>query len=574
MSVELRLGPMLRHVTESSATIWMETSQPGTVTIIAGTGAYERRASANTFTVHGHHYALCELEGLPPGQGVTYRVLVDETPVWPRSDTTHPPSLIRAHASEAPARIAFGSCHRAAPHTPADNAALGMDMLRAYAVRLARERAEDSAPSTPVSGEPSVLLLLGDQVYADELTEQMRSFLRHRRAETAPERATAQPPGDEVVFFDEYAELYRQAWSDPDIRWLLSTVPTLMLFDDHDIRDDWNTSGAWRNSIAQNPWWQARITAGLGAYWVYQHLGNLSPTARASDPVFGQVVKAESDAAELVDAFAWRAHELPGSYPWSYRFDIAHSRLLLLDTRCGRDVDNDARRTMLDPDTAAWLDTELTGNVDHLVLASSLPFLLPSGVHYLEAWNEAVCAGRWGARMRGVGERLRQAIDLEHWPAFHTSFRWIADTVLEVAAGQRGRAPGSVLFLGGDVHFSYLAHAYPRQPVGGLAPIAQLVCSPTRNRLPTKLRYATWLAARRLAGLGTGLVARLTGITAPTLRWRIDDGPHYENTLATLVLRGRSAEVYWEHPVSPMGGDPQQEPAGEVRELTQHTLVD
>ncbi|MDS1268787.1 alkaline phosphatase D family protein [Lipingzhangella sp. LS1_29] len=577
MSVELRLGPMLRHVTESSATVWVETDTPGTVTVIAGHGHTERRASTETFTVHGHHFALCDLDGLPSGHALPYRVLLDDTQVWPQPGAVHPPSLIRTLDPDAPVRIAFGSCHRAAPHTTETDTVLGVDMLRSYAARLARERSVDGAPSTPVYGEPSVLLLLGDQVYADEVTEGMQAFLQQRRAAATPERRQADPPADEVVFFDEYAELYRQAWSDPDLRWLLSTVPTLMLFDDHDVRDDWNTSGSWRQNIAEQPWWRSRITSGLGAYWVYQHLGNLSAKDRDADPVLSSVHRTEGDAAAVVDEFAWRAHELPGSYQWSYRFDIANSRVLMLDTRCGRIVDNDAHRTMQDPDTEAWLAAQLTGDVDHLILASSLPFLLPTGVHYLEAWNEAVCAGRWGAGLRGTGERLRQAFDLEHWPAFHASFQWMSDAVLDLASGQRGPAPASVLFLGGDVHFSYLATAYPRQTVGGVAPIVQLVCSPTRNRLPTKLRWATWLAARRITGWCTALMARLAGVGAPALRWRIEDGPHYENTVATLVLRGRSAEVYWEHPALPgTTGAPatSARPGSEVRELTHHTLTD
>ena len=34
-----------------------------------------------------------------------------------------------------------------------------------------------------------------------------------------------------------YPLLYRHSWGDPEIRWLMSTVPTAMIFDDHDIRD-------------------------------------------------------------------------------------------------------------------------------------------------------------------------------------------------------------------------------------------------------------------------------------------------------------------------------------------------
>src|SRR5690606_37152561 len=84
-----RLGPVLRNVTETSATIWVETTAPGRVTVTAG----DLSASADTFEVHGHHYALCDLTGLRPGQAVEYRVSVDGAPVWPEADSPHPPSL-------------------------------------------------------------------------------------------------------------------------------------------------------------------------------------------------------------------------------------------------------------------------------------------------------------------------------------------------------------------------------------------------------------------------------------------------------------------------------------------------
>ena len=67
------------------------------------------------------------------------------------------------------------------------------------------------------------------------------------------------------------------AWSDEAIRWLLSTLPSCMIFDDHDIRDDWNTSWTWHEEINRTPWWHERLMGGLSAYWVYQHLGNLPP---------------------------------------------------------------------------------------------------------------------------------------------------------------------------------------------------------------------------------------------------------------------------------------------------------
>ena len=53
-----------------------------------------------------------------------------------------------------------------------------------------------------------------------------------------------------------------------------------MIFDDHDVHDDWNTSGAWRRAYTAKPWWGRRIESAYQSYWVYQHLGNLSPGTR------------------------------------------------------------------------------------------------------------------------------------------------------------------------------------------------------------------------------------------------------------------------------------------------------
>ena len=86
--------------------------------------------------------------------------------------------------------------------------------------------------------------------------------------------------------FEEYTRLYREAWSDPDIRWLLSTVPSTMIFDDHDVIDDWNISWSWIEEIRAAPWWEARITGAFMSYWLYQHLGNLSPPELAEEPIY------------------------------------------------------------------------------------------------------------------------------------------------------------------------------------------------------------------------------------------------------------------------------------------------
>ena len=89
-----------------------------------------------------------------------------------------------------------------------------LDALDAFAVRTARRPREEW---------PDALLLLGDQVYADELTPQNRRRIAGRRGRH-PDW-----PDDEIVGYDEYVGLYRDSWADPEVRWLMSCVPTAML---------------------------------------------------------------------------------------------------------------------------------------------------------------------------------------------------------------------------------------------------------------------------------------------------------------------------------------------------------
>jgi hypothetical protein len=59
----LVLGPMLRYVDETSATVWVRTADAVTVTVERAGRVW----SARTFAVHGAHYALVVLDGLTPG---------------------------------------------------------------------------------------------------------------------------------------------------------------------------------------------------------------------------------------------------------------------------------------------------------------------------------------------------------------------------------------------------------------------------------------------------------------------------------------------------------------------------
>lgn len=247
-------------------------------------------------------------------------------------------------------------------------------------------------------------MLLGDQVYADETSPTVRRLLKRRR------RRPKDAPATQVVSFDEYTKLYLESWRDPEIRWLLSTVPSVMIFDDHEVIDDWNTSKSWRADMREQAWWPERIRSGLASYWVYQHLGNLSPDEIAADPVYAKVTAAEDasgvlhEFGERVDTEADVAHDTERwravQYQWSYALDLGRTRLVMLDNRSSR-VLEPGQRAMLPSGEWSWFLDQAHGVYDHLVVGASLPWLLPPGIHHVEAWNEKLAdSGRpWVAKL-------------------------------------------------------------------------------------------------------------------------------------------------------------------------------
>ncbi len=544
----LVLGPLLRHVDETSASIWVEVEAAAEVSVTAG----EHTSRARTFAVHDHHYALVCLDGFEPGSRTPYRVEVDGAPVWPPADSELPPSCIVTLDHTKPLRLAFGSCRTSVGHDAEGNNTHGVDALRAYALRLGglTDTTTEDDPDPAQPRWPDLVLFLGDQVYADETTEAMQEFISSRRD-------IEEPPGTELRDYEEYAHLYSLAWSDPANRWLLSTLPSAMIFDDHDIRDDWNTSQSWKDAMEATDWWHGRIVAGLASYWVYQHLGNMTPDERADDPIWKQVVAhdesgvdAECDISAALDDFADRADQEPTSYRWSYARQFGdQARLVVVDSRAARVLDPE-RRSLLDDDEMAWLDEQMRGDVDHLLVGTSLPFLLAPGLHYVEAFNEALVAGAWGERGARLGEKLRRGVDLEHWAAFQDAFQKVSRMTLEVARGQRGTAPRTVTFLSGDVHHSYVSEAVPSKhelASGGplRSRIVQAVCSPIRNPLSRRWRYATAAASYGVAGPLGQVVGRSAKVPDAPLTWRLVRGPWFDNNIATLEVDAEGLLRMW-----------------------------
>ncbi|WP_132291786.1 alkaline phosphatase D family protein [Kribbella sp. VKM Ac-2568] len=529
-TADLKLGPLLRYVDQTRATVWVETTRPCQVEILG------HRTS--TWSVHGHHYALILIEDLEPATATPYEVHLDGAQVWPPAETPYGPSVIQTPKADGSFRLTFGSCRRSAPFDEQGFKDFGPDALVALAERMAGGDDE----------RPDALLLLGDQVYADDPSDAVLDKLREAHGGRQGSEVA-----DEIGNFEEYTWLYDDSWLTPAVRWLFSTVPLCMLLDDHDLRDDWNTSLSWRRWVTSQPWWHDRVVGAYASYWVYQHLGNLSPEQLDKDPTYAAMRALEDDdeRTSYLDAFAWEADEDAASTRWSYYRDFgARSRgvrLVAVDSRCSRHLEPE-ERAMVDAHEWEWVrrhTVHATQPIHHLLFASTLPFLLTPGLHHLEGWDEAVSSGAWGPRAARIGERIRQGMDLEHWASFRKSFDELTDLFTDLVRGEN--APKSILMLSGDVHCSYLTEADLNTVDHPGTAIRQLTMSPFRNPVGKHIQVANKLLdSRGMTGLLRRL-ARSAGVRDVAATWRTAYGPWFDNGVMSVRVSGDEWAVEVEH---------------------------
>ena len=157
-------------------------------------------ATDRTFQVAGHHYAIVVVDGLEPGSSTPYEIAPRWRPASGRCPSSpFPPSRIRTLRPRR-ARSACCSARAASRARTGRHAAIDPDVLSAYAMRMASQAHEEW---------PDIVVMLGDQVYADDtVAGRCGRLIRSRRN-------IRRPPHDEVADYEEYTALYDEAWGDP-----------------------------------------------------------------------------------------------------------------------------------------------------------------------------------------------------------------------------------------------------------------------------------------------------------------------------------------------------------------------
>lgn len=267
----------------------------------------------------------------------------------------------------------------------------------------------------------------------------------------------------------------------PKVRRLLANIPTYMIFDDHDVTDDWNITKEWREKVAVSPLGNHVIANALTAYWAFQGWGN-DPAAFPLT-FFTKIGNYTKRLKANTTAYEEWLHTLLTFHSWSYVVPT-NPRILVLDTRTQRaypeertyTVGNMLKQRTNGPNLVRkkeWkhLSDLLFANgwqtQTPLVIISATPLY---GVHLIESFLK-----NYVMPLTNILPSLQRSLDLEWWKFNGRGFSFFHQQIAEWN-------PSDCIILSGDAHMasSIQAEVYFQQEEART--IHQFTSSPIKNQ--------------------------------------------------------------------------------------------
>ena len=303
----------------------------------------------------------------------------------------------------------------------------------------------------------------------------------------------------------------------PKVRRALANVPTYMMFDDHEVTDDWYLNPMWRDQVLTTPLGKTLIRNALVAYALFQGWGNdparfsqghaaqlLEEATRLFPPGPTAVPTQESAAVQAIDLLLG----LDGGDPpvkWHYAVPGTRHLLLALDNRTRRSF---VSRVGPPGNIALHVIQEqippgpLPAGIEVLVVIAPLPVLGPP------AFDEIIAPLAY--RVFDTVAYFKHNRDVRsgmigtHPDAIEA---WAFDPPTLEALLQRLAVYRRVVLLSGDVHYGASeGMSYWTTNATEPARFAQFTSSGLRNVMPSYIQIASQslAIAQRIARANVG----------------------------------------------------------------------
>ncbi|MFC3853738.1 alkaline phosphatase family protein [Salinispirillum marinum] len=538
----LIVGPIVRRVTAENLVLWSVTTQPPQGQLVIERADQTRQnvdveTTAASVQVGDRAWivllSIALNTPLKHGERLTYDWLQHQQTVLPSHLSYQPKSRPSLIFHQQLGSVLHGSCRK--PHAPGDDALVGVDRLVEEAETTGAER-------------PSMLIMTGDQVYADDVAGPMlraihdvcallklwpeswsgasinNSVELHQSSASYYRRESLLPKQDSTLYrrffagghkpiftsvyaknhlisLSEVVAMYCLVWSSrlwplvnleepagltaeeqqryqhertqlasfqsalPAVERAMAHLPVYMMFDDHDVTDDWNLSRAWEEAAYGHPFSRRIIGNALVGYALCQGWGN---DPKAITPLINAHIRPcitpDPDDCAVHDGM------IDATLHWSqWSYSVPSSPpVVVLDTRTQRwRSEKSAHKPSGLMDWEALTETQqlLLGHAAVLMVSPAPIF----GVKVIEVVQRVFT---W------LG--LALMVDAENWMAH----RGAAQVMLNIF--QHARTPKSFTVLSGDVHYSFVYDVRIRHSKSS-PKITQVTASGLKNAFPEPL---------------------------------------------------------------------------------------
>jgi len=613
-------GPVLRRLTRTKVSVWVALTRGSDVSLavrVAGQPITEIVSAPMTPLRVGTNLWFAVITADAPGGSFAAGLLYEyklTSPGWPQPNWTDvaigtaQPTFSGPPATVADLKVFHTSC-RKVHGGGRDGLALAADVISSRITA-----------NTP-NARPHLLVLAGDQIYADEVPAPLVPRVRRiatdlvgvdetglfgplpaiagRQVPSESFGLTSSAASDHLWTLGEFLATYLLYWSpelwpsalpqwaevtpavdlDPasgldqagwnslldaiepfragltNVRKVLATVPSVMVFDDHEVTDDWNLDQPWAAAVYSNAKGSRVVANGLIAYALCQHWGNRPDRFATAGTPEANLLSALAFTGASPDTPATRSRlGIPTAAPpappsvlrdltdanairWDFSVGAAEGwpvRVIALDERTAREffrVDHPAARIstaalglMLPPPTVGSTESAT------MVIAPS-PIL---GTHVIEHVLQPAMSLFPGGSVYA---------DFESWPGVTANHQELLRLLAEYTP---------LVFLSGDVHYSTTAAlAYTRGTTNAKG--AQVTSSGAKNA-DTKTMvlhllgdFATKLGIERersMTGFLTLSAAQRAQLASPPVPGSVLPYDDLNDVMLGLVFRnGQSSPV-------------------------------
>ncbi len=274
---------------------------------------------------------------------------------------------------------------------------------------------------------------------------------------------SALSPNWQQKWREEKAEIDKFVSGLDRVQRLLAHLPTYMIFDDHDVTDDWNLTIGWEQAAYTNVFAKRIIGNSLIAYWFCQGWGNAPE--KFDDPFMAHIKdfleQGSADAQDNLIQYLYRFEN------WHYTIPTS-PKVVVLDTRTRRwrsESKMNKPSGLMDWEALIEFHQELVLE-DKVIIVSAAPMF---GVKFIESLQRVFTM---------FGKPL--LVDAENWMAHPGS----ANTLVSIFT--HTKTPTNFVILSGDVHYSF-AYDIKLRFRKSSPNIYQITCSGIKNQFPTRL---------------------------------------------------------------------------------------